>query len=87
MVRNFEALALRRSSDLKPKGKHAPSAPARYSAADLVCVGSNIPLSGLISSIPFACDVFGHAVQCTVSVAIAEGAVDQRHQQHERSNE
>jgi hypothetical protein len=42
---------------------------------------------GFVLSIPLTRDIFGYAIQCPVSVAIAEDAVDQRREEYERSKE
>jgi hypothetical protein len=46
---------------------------------------------GFILSVPLARDLLGHAiqdfVQCPISIAIAEDAVDQRREEHKRSKE
>ena len=39
---------------------------------------------GFVLSIPLARDLFGHAIQRPISIAIAEDAVDQRREEHKR---
>jgi hypothetical protein len=42
---------------------------------------------GFVLSIPLARDVFGYAIERSVSIAIAKDAVDQRREEYKRSKE
>ena len=42
---------------------------------------------GFVLSVPLARDLFGHAIQRPISIAVAEDAVDQRREEHKRPKE